>query len=156
MDNSPTFEKARDTAYRLLAARSHTKAEIRRKLARKGCDSEIIAAILSELEEKGYLNEDDMASRWAQALAREKLWGPLKIAAYLMGKGIGRETVDQVQRELWQEIDEASIASQALRKRFGGGREESLRAKKAAFLRSRGFAADVIYKITQTSSEDQW
>jgi regulatory protein len=156
MENSLTYPKALDSAYRLLAARPHTRAEIRRKLSRKGCDSETITAVLSELREKGYLNEDDMALRWAQALVRDKLWGPLKISAYLTQKGIGREIIDQVQRQLWQEIDEPDIAAQALRKRFGGRDDESLRAKKAAFLRSRGFAADVIYKISKEPCEDQW
>ncbi len=156
MENSPELQKARDTAYRYLAARSHTRAELRRKLSRKGCDSGIIAAVIAELEEKGYVNEQDIARRWAQALAREKLWGPLKIAAYLMDKGIDRETVDQVQRELWQDLDEAALAEQALRKRFSGEQGEALRAKKAAFLRSRGFAAPVIYTVTKESAEDQW
>ncbi len=156
MENIQTYPKALDTAYRLLAARPHTKAEIRRKLSRKGHDSETITAIVSELQEKGYLNEDDMAQRWAQALVREKLWGPLKISAYLMQKGISRKIIDQVQRQLWQEIDEPDIAAQALRKRFSGGEDESLRAKKAAFLRSRGFSSDVIYKISKEPCEDQW
>jgi regulatory protein len=156
MENSLTYPKALDTAYRLLAARPHTRAEIRRKLSRKGCDSETITAILAELQEKGYLNEDDMALRWAQALVRDKLWGPLKISAYLLQKGIGREIIEQVQRQLWQETEESAVAAQALRKRFGGREDESLRAKKAAFLRSRGFAADVIYKISKEPCEDQW
>ena len=156
MENSQTYPKALDTAYRFLANRPHTKAEIRRKLSRRGYDSETIAAIVAELQEKGYLNEDDMAQRWAQALVRDKLWGPLKISAYLMLKGIDRKTIDRVQRRLWQETDESAVAAQALRKRFGGPEDESLRAKKAAFLRSRGFAADVIYKISKEPSKDEW
>lgn len=156
MENNSSYHKALDTAYRLLAARSHTRAELRRKLSRKKHDAATIDAVIAELAAKGYLDEEDMAGRWAQALARDRLWGPLKIAAWLLQKGIGRDTVERVQRDLWQELDEQELAARALRKRFGGRADGSPAAKKAAFLRSRGFSAGVVYTTVKEPAGDDW
>ena len=149
MEKNLTLQKALDTAYRLLAGRPHTRAEIKRKLFRKGAGAEIIVRVLDELTRKGYIDEDDMALRWAHALVRDRLWGPLKVAVYLMQKGLGRDLIDQVQHRVWQEFDEPDIAVRALRKRFGNTNDEAPAAKKAAFLRSRGFSSGVIYSLAK-------
>ena len=94
------------------------------------------------------------ALRWAQALVRDRLWGPLKVAVYLMQKGLGRDLIDQVQRRVWQEFDEPEIAGRALHKRFGGTNDEAPAAKKAAFLRSRGFSSRVIYSLAKEPIRD--
>ena len=156
MENNLTFQRALDAAYRLLAGRPHTRAEIKRKLSRKDAGDEIIAQVLDELGRKGYIDEDGMALRWAQALVRDRLWGPLKISVYLMQKGLGRELIDQVQRRVWLEFDEPDIAVQALRKRFGAPNDEAPAAKKAAFLRSRGFSSGVIYSLAKKPIGDDW
>lgn len=156
MENNSCHHKALDAAYRLLAARSHTRAELRRKLSRKKYAAAAIDAAITELAAKGYLDEEAMAERWAQALARDRLWGPLKIGAWLQQKGIGRDTIDRVQRDLWQELDEQDLAARALRKRFGGPTDGSLSAKKAAFLRSRGFSSGVVCKTLKEPSGDEW
>jgi regulatory protein len=154
MENNLTLQKAFDTAYRLLAGRPHTRAEIKRKLSRKGASAEIIVQILDELSRKGYIDEDDMALRWAHALVRDKLWGPLKVSVYLMQKGISRQQIEQVQHQLWQEFDEQGIAGRALYKRFGSTDDEAPAAKKAAFLRSRGFSSGVIYSLVKDPIRD--
>ena len=156
MDSS-IFQKSLDTAYRLLAGRPHTRAELRQKLSRRGADADTVAAVIEELAAKGYIDEGDMALRWAQALARDKLWGPLKISAYLAQKGLSREIIDTVQRRLWrEEFDEADIAARALRKHFGDRQQEGLLRKKAAFLRSRGFGANVVYAVAKQPADDAW
>lgn len=156
MENNLTFQKALDAAYRLLAGRPHTRAEIKRKLSRKGAGPEIIAQVLDELARKGYIDEDGMALRWAQALVRDRLCGPLKISVYLMQKGLGHDLIDQVQRLVWQEFDESEIAGLALRKRFGGANDTAPAAKRAAFLRSRGFSSGVIYSLAKEPARDDF
>jgi regulatory protein len=154
MENNLSLQKALDTAYRLLAARPHTRAEIKRKLSRKGAGADIIMQVIEDFVRKGYIDEYDMALRWAQALVRDRLWGPLKVSGYLMQKGLGRDLIDQVQRRIWQEFDEPDIAGLALHKRFGGTNDEAPAAKKAAFLRSRGFSSGVIYSLAKEPIRD--
>jgi regulatory protein len=149
-----THQKALDTAYRLLSNRPHTRAELKLKLSRKGASAEIILQILDELTLKGYIDEDDMALRWAQALVRDKLWGPLKVAAYLMQKGISHQQIDQVQRQVWQEFDEPAIARLALSKRFSATDDDAPAAKKGAFLRSRGFSSGVIWSLVKEANHN--
>ncbi|MCX8044680.1 MAG: recombination regulator RecX [Desulfobacterota bacterium] len=138
---------ARDTAYRLLARRSHTRAELRRKLSLKGFTDDEIAAVLNECLCKGYLNDEQTALRWADGLVRTKHWGKMKIAAFLAQKGIEREMIDRIQHTLWQEYNEAEIARQALRKRFGGAYSRIAPTRIALFLRSRGFSSEALYAV---------
>jgi len=144
---SPASGSPRDAAYRLLSRRSHSRAELEQKLSRKGFNAEDIASVLSEFSAKGYLNDDEVALRWAQGLVRTKCWGRAKISAYLAQKGINRETVDRVQREVWQEFSEETVARRAFQKRFAAAKTAPSPAKAAAFLKSRGFSAAVIYKL---------
>lgn len=144
---SPASGNARDTAYRLLSRRSHSSAELQQKLNRKGYSADEIAAVLTEFSARGYLNDDEVALRWAQGLARNKCWGRAKISAYLAQKGISRETVDRVQRQVWQEFSEETVARRAFQKRFTAAKAAPSPAKAAAFLKSRGFSAAVIYKL---------
>ena len=145
----------RDAACRLLSRRSHSSAELRQKLARLGYSADETAAVVAEFSARGYLNDDEVALRWAQGLARDKCWGRAKISAYLAQKGISRETADRVQREVWQELSEETVARRAFRKRFAAAKEAPSPAKAAAFLKSRGFSAAVIYKTVGGFTKDE-
>ena len=151
MHHDLSFPRALDAAYRLLTRRPHTRLEIARKLARRGYGAGVVDEVIGELLRKGYIDEDDTALRWAQALVRDKLWGPVRIAVYLAQKGIGRELVDRVQRQVWQEHEERAVAARAVAKRFPAGGPLS---KKASFLRSRGFSADVIYAVLKDAPRE--
>lgn len=151
---SPGSGSARDVACRLIARRSHSSAELQQKLGRRGFSAEDIASVLTEFSARGYLNDDEVALRWAQGLARNKSWGRAKISAFLAQKGIPRESVERIQKQLWQEFSEEAVARRAYQKRFAAAKEAPSPAKAAAFLKSRGFSAPVIYRTVGGFTED--
>ncbi len=82
---------ALDSGLRFLAGRSHSREELRRKLARKGFESDEIDGALDRLTELGYL--DDAAFARAVVRRRSTSRGPAALAAELSAKGISRAAV---------------------------------------------------------------
>ncbi len=53
----------------------------------------VIDAVLALLTEKGYVDDQALAERFASELARTRLWGKKRIAQYLFTKGFRREDI---------------------------------------------------------------
>jgi regulatory protein len=147
MGNEPSEKDALDAAYRFLTHRPHSRMELQRKLARKNFGPEEIEKALGSLCRQGYVNDEEISLRWSQSLVRERGWGKAKIAFYLIQKGINSDIINRVQQIIWQEFSEEETARKALKKRFSPDNKNPLQAKAAAFLKSRGFSSEVIYKL---------
>lgn len=155
MKNEPSPRKALDAAYRMLVRRGHSRAEVKQKLSRKGFCDEDIEETLTRLAEQGYLNDDDIALRWAHSLVENKGWGKAKVASYLVQKGISRDGIERAQREVWLEFREEEIARKALKKHFALSEKKPATAKAASFLQARGFSAEVIYRVVSGLQGDE-
>ena len=147
MGNEPFEKRALDAAFRFLARRSHSRMELQGKLARKDFGPEETQKALDSLCRQGYVNDEETSFRWSQSLVRDRGWGKAKIAFYLMQKGISSDIINRVQQKIWQEFSEEETARRALKKRFCQDNKNPLQAKAAAFLKSRGFSSEVIYKL---------
>ena len=140
----PTPENIRQMALGLLARREHSRLELRRKLQRRLPETPVLEQVLDDLEQGGYLSD----LRYAESMSRTRSgrgYGPLRVRAELTGKGVGGDMVSRALRT--QEADWVSLATQALRKRFGidgGERDLTLRGKQYRFLAQRGFSAEQI------------
>ncbi len=150
-DDQP--RKARAAAYRYLAGRPHSAAELRRKLVRRKFDEPVVDELIGQLSRQGYLDDEAVARRWAEQLVEHKHWGPAKVAAYLARRGIDAGIVARVQQEVWSARDEEDVARSALEKRFRPGASTGTPAKAAAFLAARGFSAEVVYRVACRGDE---
>ncbi len=139
--------KVRERAYRLLAVRAHSRAELQQKLLQKRCVAGVVEQLLEQLVERGLVNDAETAQRWAESAVRDRNWGGAKIQWYLLRKGIAGDIIDEVLGRLWDEHREVDIAARAFQKRFGVGRKQPRKAQAAAFLKSRGFSSDIIYTL---------
>jgi regulatory protein len=83
-----TSESAYEAGVRLLARRAHSRAELRRKLARRGYDDEDVAGAMRRLGELGYL--DDAAFAAGHVRRRSASLGPLALSAELAARGVDR------------------------------------------------------------------
>lgn len=73
-----------------LAYGDCSRKKLAMKLRGKGTDADIAEEAVSELEAKGYINDDSNAAREAERCAR-KLWGRRRILAALYEKGYEEE-----------------------------------------------------------------
>jgi len=81
-----------DAGIRLLATRGHSRAELRRKLLRRGYDQPAIEAAETRLLEAGLLNDRVFAELYVRR--RSRSLGPLAISAELAARGVDRELAD--------------------------------------------------------------
>jgi regulatory protein len=144
-------------ALRHLARREHSRAELERKLARElehGTDAPAaaqIGAALDELAARGLLSDE----RAAQSVlaSQGQRHGIRRLKHTLQAKGLAPELVDATLRQASE--TELDRAREVWRRRFGalpGSAPE--RARQLRFLSGRGFDAEVIHRILQSSDED--
>jgi regulatory protein len=131
-------------AYAILARSAHSRAQVREKLQRKGFAAELIEGCLDRLEELGYLDDGQVARRWAQVMLHERHWGVFKAEQRLQKRGINRDLARQVLDEAQRDFSQTDGARQALAGRFADRADVPL-AKVVSFLRSRGFSGEVVY-----------
>jgi regulatory protein len=129
-----TFE----TALRLLTRRAHSEAELRRKLARRGCPADDVDRAVVRVRGLGYL--DDAAFARALAGARARTRGPALIARELASKGIARALVQDAVGAVRRE-DVVAAARRLAGRAAETGADRRLAA---ARLQRRGFPGDVI------------
>lgn len=148
---------ALETAAALLAARACTKKELRDKLKKKAVYTyPEIAHAIAELERMGYLSDRRYAED-AVGILRSRGFGPLRIRAKLLSKGIDRELLDDVMANHAGETEEEDDFARALALLERNGRrfakDEPLKRKQRAlrFLAGKGFPASIVYRAV-----DEW
>jgi regulatory protein len=146
-----TREKTlRERALRLLAAREHSRFELRRKLAPFAENAEEVDALFDELARARLLSDDRYAEARAHTLSRR--YGSLRLAHDLRQQGVGAAVLERVVAEARRTDLERARA--VWRKRFGAApRDAQERAKQMRFLQSRGFGIDVIRSVVQGEDE---
>ncbi|MGB5440829.1 MAG: regulatory protein RecX [Gammaproteobacteria bacterium] len=136
----------RKSAMDFLARREHSEAELRRKLATRGFDADLIETTLAGLVAENLLSN----TRFAEAFVHSRYQrgsGPQKIHAELRERGIDdgliEESIagyDQQWRERVREVRE---------KKFGAGLpgDYKERARQMRFLQQRGFTPEQISSV---------
>jgi len=117
IDPETRLQQALDLAYRYLARRDRTVAEVRLQLEHKRVEPATIQATIAELQELGYLDDARYAERFAEDRRTLDAWGPDRIERKLVALGLDGELIAAALggREPEQELD-AAVA--VLRRRF--------------------------------------
>lgn len=137
-------------AVRYLARRERTEAQVEAFLARAGASAACIRALLSRFRERGYLDDDAYAMRWAERRLARQPMGPAKLEAELLAKGFDRSTVAKTVRRAYDRLDLRELARTLLARRLGRPVEEQ-RRRGASLLRRYGFDEDLIEDLIGVS-----
>lgn len=138
------IDKVEASAVRILAARDHSRGELRKKLSERGFEQASITQVLDKLEERGWLNDVEFASRQAEILAGQE-WGPSKIVQKLMDHGVEFPLARRVVDEL--EIPWIEQARARVERRFGALDSQSEKARAFRHLCGRGFTQAMARKV---------
>ncbi len=130
---------AKGTAFRLLAIKSRSTEELRKKLTLKGFPSQEIEETLIYCQEAGYLNDDHMAKRRVEQL-EAKGYGPRYIKMKLKSWGLKNPGFSS----------EAAVIRALLQK--ANWKKKSPQQKAAALAR-RGFSTEAIYSQIRALQE---
>jgi regulatory protein len=147
-------ERIHASALRIISIRSHSAAELRRKLLMKGADAATVDRVVERFVGVDLINDERFARDYIEYAFLRKSWGRRKVRAGLMGRGIDRGIVE----ELLGSPDAAEMEIQGARKfldketRDGDTSEERIK-KIAGKLVARGFGWDVVSQVIKGAGQ---
>lgn len=152
--NKEELEAARAVALHFMGYTARSRAEVERRLTRAEYAPEVIAAVLAELEERGWLDDTQLAQTWVADRADRKKYGRRRLAAELQRKGVDKETLQEAVGAIadTEELERA-LAAARLKWRpeiVETADSSTLQAEKrrlAAFLQRRGFSWEIITQV---------
>ena len=138
-------EAALRAAVRMLALRSHARAELARRLVRRQHPPAAVEAALAVLVGRGLLDDRAFAERYAAARARRGV-GPVRLIRDLMARGVERAVAEAAVRTgiAGEEIDVCEEARRLATRRLAALARlapAERRRRLVAYLRRRGYAA---------------
>lgn len=147
---------AYQAALRMLARRNHFRAELADKLLRRGFVSAEVEAALERCAGLGLVDDEGLASRFAEVRGTESGWGPRRIEAELRRRGVDRAAAEEASR-LDQVRLRAALATALrraeLRAPAGWWRLPERRARMVSSLLARGFeAGDAIAAVRELAA----
>jgi regulatory protein len=137
-------------ALRLLSYRPRSMAELKEKLLLKGFEAAEAEKAVTILREAGYLDDERFAALLADSRVRNKNWGPSRIVAELIRKGVPTEIIrSTVAHDPEAEASTALAAFDKWIKKTGSPCPLDRKAYERAyrFLKGRGFSTDAIFKV---------
>jgi regulatory protein len=138
-------------ALRYLAAREHSRQELERKLEAFEEEPGQVAAVLDDLQAKGFIS----AHRVAESVIhrRSAKVGSARIRQELQAKGLDQDTVATALASL--KTTELVRAKEVWRKKFGEPpADASERGRQMRFLAARGFDAEMVRKVVAAAGDD--
>ena len=126
----------------LLSLREHSRFELERKLLRR-YEQVTVQQVLQDLARQGLQSDDRFAEQYVYS-RRNKGYGPLRIRAELIEKGVAEELI-----AVWLDVPEQDwrvLMLKTAEKKFGTAPPADRRemAKRGRFLSSRGFPSWMI------------
>ncbi len=141
---------AEETVYRLLAIRPRSRRELADRLRRRGLPAEVVAAVITDLEHAGLVDDHRFADAWVRSRTALQPSGRVRLRYELARKGVAREVIDRTLRERLSEQDEDALAQDVARsrlRRYRGLSREVAARRLAGLLERRGFSTSVIARV---------
>lgn len=145
-----SFEKAKQTALRLLALRPRTVHELRNKLEEKSYSPEVIRDIVSYCQEYGYLDDARLARSWVKWRLNEKPIGKSLLIHELREKGIDDSIIETALSEEYNNRNEFELAVNAVKKKLKSYQnlDRTVAERRIlSFLSRRGFSFTVAREV---------
>ncbi len=143
-------EAAFRTVLRALEVRSYARADLGRRLRRKGHAAASVEAALARAVELGLLDDGAFARTYVETRAARGR-GPSRLTRDLLAMGVERSLIDRVVAAQWPEGSDRSAVPLALaRKRvsqLGSLPRQTKRRRLVAYLARRGFTGREVTEI---------
>ncbi|MBC7099719.1 regulatory protein RecX [Candidatus Bipolaricaulota bacterium] len=137
---------------RLLSFRPRTEAELRSRLALKGCEEKLIDRVIARAKAEGLVDDRLFARLYAEDRLLGRPCSRGMLARELRAKGVSREVAERAAAEVLPELDERALAERALEGRLSlwQGLPDEVRKRRAyAFLLRRGFSPELARELVE-------
>ena len=138
-----------DRAVRLLAARSRSAAEIRRRLRRDGAEADRIERVIATLQSRGFVDDAAHARSVTRSRIRSRGASSRRIQQELRRQGVAPDVAAEAIDEVFADeaVDEAAVAMEVARKRaalLADLPAPVQRRRLYGFLARRGYSPDTV------------
>jgi len=140
--SSPEFEKAYNQAVKFLSLKNRSVGELQDKLKQKKYEPKTILAVIRQLEEYDFLNDDRYAQIFVENLKQYKNFGYFGIKAKLLQKKIPTDIIIDVLDNFYPPEEELEVAEKFIKKLHRQGRKSYPQIARS--LSSKGFRTEVI------------
>ncbi len=148
------FQEARQKIARFCSSRERSPKEVADKLKSWGIELDEVKKLMEELRTQNFIDEQ----RFANAFCHDKFefhsWGKQKIRKHIQVHSISEEVVERAMERIESERYESRILA-LFKKKWDVVKDENLISKKRkvfAFLASKGFEQDLIWKAMNLES----
>ncbi len=142
----------RTRALQALARRELSRAELGAKLMPHIAETDDLAALLDDLEKRGWLSDARAAEQIVRI--RSARFGTQRIAHELRQKGISEELINASIPQMKQ--GELEAARNVWQRKFAvSAQDQKEKAKQVRFLQSRGFSMEVIFRVMKISDMEE-
>jgi regulatory protein len=143
--------RAKNYALELLSNQSYSRSQMIDQLGQKGFAPQAIDITLEDLEQLGYIRDENFAKRWVNRRRRSKPKGKKMLQHELVNMNVDKTTADRVLAGI-NDAEEASAAMQLAQKQIK--RYQSLPPQVAkrrlhGFLLRRGFDYETIQSVIE-------
>jgi regulatory protein len=136
-------EAAYRTVLRALHRRSHARADLARRMVRRGHAADAVEAALRRAEQHGFLDDEAFATHYVQTRS-ERGRGPSRLTRDLLTLGVPRPVIDRAVANRWPpDADRAAMPAALAARRaaqMGDLPRPVKRRRLLAFLARRGFS----------------
>jgi len=139
-------QSAYSRALHFLSFRARSHQEVRTYLERKGYATEVIEAVLAQLEEDGFLDDARFSREWVENRTTFRPRSQSMLGWELKHKGVSPEAIETALAEA--DLDDADLALEAAQRALGRYADlpwEDFARKLGAYLQRRGFSAQVTW-----------
>jgi regulatory protein len=137
-------EKALQQALRFIAYQPRSVSEVYRKLEKAEFDSLTIDAVISELEEKKYLDDERFAVDWIESRCVSKPRSHKFYSMELRRKGISEENINKALKIAPPDEDLAFALGEKYIRRYSHLDESEFKKKVRGVLSRRAFSYEII------------
>jgi regulatory protein len=141
---------ARLVAADLLARRPWTRADLTRRLVRRGAPGNVAAAVVTDLTTRGYLDDAAYARQWVETRS-VRGYGAARLRAELRARGVDAAVVHAAIGGLAPDAALARAVALARRRLpvIARGRPERVAVRLSEYLLRRGYAAGVVVRVVR-------
>lgn len=151
LENESEKYRIKQSCFRYLSGRNHSKKELRIKLLKKQYNKSFIDEAIDTLEQQGFINDEIFAKEYFE-LQQKKRKGSAKIKSELFKKGVNREIIEKTLTDQFDEEKFAANASYLAQKKLASMKNQNLeyhkmKQKLYSFLAARGYSSEIIFKV---------
>ena len=147
--------RARLVAADLLSRRAWTRAELTRRLRRRGAPADIAAGVVGDLVTRGHVDDAAFARQWA-ATRSARGYGAGRLRAELSTRGVASALIDAALAEVdsGDALGRARAVAARRLSALRGGDPRRIAARLRDHLLRRGYSAGIVVRVVREALGD--